>query len=79
MTRVEKYILYKKEKRRRMIYVFAGLLVISFLKEKDILLERKRNMFMFLILSSLGIALGVIHMVSPYIPSIAFALEKYLK
>jgi len=62
-----------------MIYVFGGLLIISFIKQKDVLLDKKRNLALFLVLSACGIALGVVHMVSPYIPSIAFALEKYLK
>lgn len=62
-----------------MIYIFGGLLIISFIKHKDVLFSKKRNLFLFLILSAGGIALGVVHMISPYIPSIAFALEKYLK
>lgn len=62
-----------------MIYVFGGLLIISFIKNKDVLYSKKRNLFLFLILSAAGIALGVVHMISPYIPSIAFAMEKYLK
>lgn len=62
-----------------MIYVFGGLLVISFVKHKDVLLDKKRNIILFVLLSVCGIALGVVHMTSPYIPSIASALEKYLK
>jgi hypothetical protein len=62
-----------------MIYIFGGLLIITFVKEKDVLLDKKRNLFLFLILSAAGIALGAVHMISPYIPSIAYALEKYLK
>jgi hypothetical protein len=62
-----------------MIYVFGGLLVISFVKQKELVLNKKRNLFLFIILSVCGIALGVVHSISPYIPSIAFVLEKYLK
>lgn len=62
-----------------MIYVFGVLLVLSFIKQKDLLLKKKRNLVLFLILSVCGITLGVVHMVSPYIPSIAYIFEKHLK
>ncbi|CUH92551.1 hypothetical protein [Herbinix luporum] len=62
-----------------MIYVFGSLLIISFMKHKDILLNKKRNLVLFLILSVCGIALGVVRMIYPYVPSIAYILEKYLK
>lgn len=62
-----------------MIYVFGILLVLSFINQKKLLLKKKRNLVLFLILSVCGITLGVVHMVSPYIPSIAFVLEKHMK
>lgn len=62
-----------------MIYVFGVLLILSFIKQKDLLLKKKRTLVIFLFLSVCGIILGVVHMVSPYIPSIAFVLEKHLK
>lgn len=61
-----------------MIYIFGGLLVLSFVKQKDVLLSKKRNVFLFLLLSICGIALGAVHMISPYIPSIAYSLERLL-
>lgn len=62
-----------------MIYVFGVLLILSFIKQKDILLKKKRNLVIFLILSIFGMTLGIVHMISPYIPSIAYVLEKHLK
>ena len=62
-----------------MTYVFGGLLIMSFIKQKDVLLGKKRNLVLFLFLSVCGIALGAVHNVFPYIPSIAYALEKYMK
>lgn len=62
-----------------MIYIFGGLLVISFIKQKDVLLSKKRNLVLFLFLSTCGIALGAVHMISPYIPSIAYTLERALR
>lgn len=62
-----------------MIYVFGILLIISFIRQKEVLLKKKRNLILFLALSVCGIVLGVVHMISPYIPSIAYLLEKYMK
>lgn len=62
-----------------MIYVFGGLLIVSFFKQKKVLLSKKRNMLIFLVLSAGGIGLGAVRMIFPYIPSIAYTLEKYLK
>lgn len=62
-----------------MVYVFGGLLVISFIRQRDVLFSKKRNLCLFLILSVCGLALGVVRMIFPYIPSIAYSLEKYLK
>ena len=62
-----------------MIYVFGGLLIVSFIKEKDTLFNKKRNLVLFILLSAGGIALGVVRMIFPYIPSIAYTLEKYLR
>lgn len=62
-----------------MIFVFGGLLILSFIKEREVLFSKKRNLLLFMILSACGIALGVVRMMFPYIPSISFALEKYLK
>lgn len=62
-----------------MIFVLGILLVISFIREKDVLLNKKINAAVFLILSVIGIILGVIRMVYPYIPSLASLLEKNMK
>jgi hypothetical protein len=61
------------------MYVFGGLLIASFIKQKDVLFSKKRNLILFVLLSAIGIALGAINMIRPYIPSIAFSLEKYFK
>ena len=62
-----------------MVYVFGGLLIVSFIKQRDVLLSKKRNIFVFLFLSAIGIALGVVRMISPYIPSIAYKLQQFIK
>lgn len=62
-----------------MIFVFGILLVISFIREKDKILNKKVNFLVFMLLSVIGIMLGIIHMVYPYVPSMAAMLERYLK
>lgn len=61
-----------------MIYIFSIALLYTFIKQKE-QLRSKKNLFLFLFLSLIGITLGVIYMINPYIPSISFYLEKYLK
>lgn len=62
-----------------MIFVFIILLVVSFIREKDTILNKKINLAVFLILTAIGIGLGVIRMIHPYIPSLAALIEKYIK
>jgi len=54
-------------------------MVISFIREKDKILNKKVNFIVFMLLSVMGIMLGIIHMVYPYVPSMAAMLERYLK
>lgn len=62
-----------------MIYIFGAILVASLIKKRDELLSKKRNLAVFIALSAIGIALGAVHMIRPYVPSIAYTLEKYLR
>lgn len=62
-----------------MLYIFIILLVLSSIKEREVLLKEKKNIGFFLVLSIIGIALGIVHMVNPYLPSLAMVIEKYLK
>lgn len=62
-----------------MIFIFCILLVISFIRQKDVLLSKKSNLFVFFLLSAIGITLGVIRIIYPYIPTVANLLEKYIK
>lgn len=62
-----------------MIFIFGILLTISFIRQKDVLFNKKINLILFLLLSACGITLGVIHMIYPYIPSLADLMEKYMK
>lgn len=62
-----------------MMIIFAVLLIASFIRNKETLFSKKRNMAVFVMLSAIGIALGIVDMIRPYIPSIAYAIEKYFK
>ncbi len=62
-----------------MIYIFGASLVYTFIKQKDQLLSVKRNLFLFLLLSLIGMVLGIFYIINPYLPSITYLLEKYMK
>lgn len=60
-----------------MIYIFSATIVYTFFKQKEQLFSEKRNLVLYLMLAFIGIALGIIHLINPYIPSISSLLEKY--
>ncbi len=62
-----------------MIYVFAVSLIYTMIKKKDQLLGANRNLVLFLLLSIIGLTLGIIYIINPYLSSISSMLEKYMK
>lgn len=62
-----------------MIYVFSATALYTLIKEKDKLLREKRNLVLYLILSMMGIGLGVVYLLNPYLPSLSMFMEKYIK
>jgi len=62
-----------------MIYVFSFTIVYTLIKQKDKLLKQKRNMVLYLFLSIIGVGLGVVYLINPYLPSISLLLEKHMK
>jgi hypothetical protein len=62
-----------------MIYVFAVSLIYTMIKKKDQLLGANRNLVLFLLLSIIGLTLGIIYVINPYLSSISSMLEKYMK
>jgi multisubunit Na+/H+ antiporter MnhB subunit len=62
-----------------MIYIFAFTIIYTFIKQRDKLLKEKKNLALYLILSIMGLSLGVVYLVNPYLPSLSLYLEKYLK
>lgn len=62
-----------------MIYVFSFTIIYTFIQQRDKILSTKRNLLLYLFLSMLGIVLGIVYLINPYLPSISMLLEKYFK
>lgn len=62
-----------------MIYIFAISLIYTMIKKKDQLLSAYRNLILFLFLSFIGLTLGIVYVINPYLPSISAMLEKHMK
>lgn len=62
-----------------MIYVFTFTIIYTLIRQREKLLSKKRNMILYLFLSIIGIALGLVYIMNPYIPSITSTMEKYMK
>lgn len=62
-----------------MIYIFSATIIYTFIKQKDNLLREKRNMVLYMLLSIVGLSLGVLYMINPYLPSLSTVLGKYMK
>ncbi len=62
-----------------MIYVFGGTIIYTLIRQRDKLLKSKKNLFLYLLLSIIGLAMGIIYIINPYLPSISQMLEEYMK
>lgn len=62
-----------------MIYIFLVFLVFIMIKKKNQLISAKRNLILFLILSIIGLTMGFIYEINPYMPTLAQTLIKYMK
>lgn len=62
-----------------MIYLFIIAIIVTLYRQRNQLLSKKRNLVIYLMLSAVGITLGVIYLVNPYLPSISSMMEKYMK
>lgn len=62
-----------------MIYVFGLTIIYTFYKQREKLLSSKRNLALYVLLSTIGITLGIVYLINPYLPSLSFLLEKHMK
>lgn len=61
-----------------MIYIFALLIIYAFVKQKDKILKSNKNIIMFLLLTTIGILLGILYEINPYMMSLSYFLENSL-
>jgi multisubunit Na+/H+ antiporter MnhB subunit len=62
-----------------MIYIFSFTIIYTFIKQRKKLFSAKRNLALYILLSTIGFALAVIYMINPYLPSVSLLMEKYMK
>lgn len=62
-----------------MIYIFAFTMIITFIRQRDKLLKSKKNLVIYLMLSFVGLGMGIVYMLNPYLPSLSMTMEKYMK
>jgi len=63
----------------KMIYIFSFTIIYTLIRQREKLLSKKRNLILYLFLSVIGITLGVVYLMNPYIPSITTVMERYMK
>lgn len=62
-----------------MIYIFGFTIIYTLIRQREKILRSKKNMIIYLFLSVMGIALGIVYMINPYLPSISLMMEKYME
>ena len=62
-----------------MIYIFSITLIYTLITQREKLLSKKRNLAIYLVLSIMGVSLGVVYLTNPYLPSLSVIMEKHLK
>ncbi|MDF2485647.1 MAG: putative rane protein [Herbinix sp.] len=62
-----------------MIYVFGFTIIYTLIRQKDKLLRSKKNLIIYLLLSMIGIAMGIVYLINPYLPSISQVIEQYME
>jgi hypothetical protein len=62
-----------------MIYIFGFTIIFTLIKQREKLLRSKKNLALYLVLSIIGMAMGIVYMINPYLPSISLMMEKYME
>jgi hypothetical protein len=62
-----------------MIYIFGFTIIFTLIKQRDKLLRSKKNLVLYLLLSIIGMSMGIIYLINPYLPSISLMMEKYME
>lgn len=62
-----------------MFFIFSATVIYTLIKQWKELSDRKRNLFVYFMLSVIGFALAIIYFINPYMPSLSMFLEKHMK
>lgn len=62
-----------------MIYIFGFTIIYTLIRQREKILRSKKNLVIYLLLSVMGIALGIVYLINPYLPSISLMMEKYME
>jgi hypothetical protein len=62
-----------------MIYIFGFTIIFTLIKQREKLLRSKKNLALYLVLSIIGMAMGIVYIINPYLPSISLMMEKYME
>jgi hypothetical protein len=62
-----------------MIYIFGFTIIYTLIRQRDKLLKSKKNLVLYLLLSIIGMSMGIIYLINPYLPSISLMMEKYME
>ncbi|MGF7144598.1 multisubunit Na+/H+ antiporter MnhB subunit [Anaerotaenia torta] len=62
-----------------MIYIFGFTIIYTLIRQREKLLKSKKNLIIYLFLSTVGLALGIVYLINPYLPSITLMMEKYME
>jgi len=62
-----------------MIYIFGLTIVYTLIRQREKILKSKKNLAIYLSLSIIGLAMGILYLINPYLPSISLIMEKYME
>jgi hypothetical protein len=62
-----------------MIYIFGFTIIYTLIRQREKLLKSKKNLVLYLLLSIIGMSMGIIYLINPYLPSISLMMEKYME
>jgi len=62
-----------------MIYIFGITIIYTLVRQWKDLTSKKRNLIVYLFLTVIGFALGIVYLINPYMPSLSQFLEKHMK
>ncbi len=70
---------HEKKGKVNMIYIFGFTIIFTLIRQREKLLKSKKNLILYLLLSIIGMAMGILYLINPYLPSISLMMEKYME